>query len=238
MTSISYSDIFSSFYVKLEAYDLFEPEMSDEIRNELLCQYLHSAIADTYVRRLFSTLTYTDPHPKGEEDKDDEDTTATDDTTISSDVTNSGDTTPTVDSDETINNTEDNSGGTTTPSESEATEESNVEEIVDGTIEFELKKPSMDDNADRDFIIEVLAYGMLYQWCLKFVYSATQLSQIIGTSQEKFYSQSSHTETNRNIQQDIRNFQRALIRDRGYVNNDWLDGTIKARKESSTTATS
>lgn len=60
MSSISFSEIYSSFFTKIEGYDLFDPNLSEETRNEFLCNYLHSALSDRYVSQLFESLTVTD----------------------------------------------------------------------------------------------------------------------------------------------------------------------------------
>ena len=61
MSSMSFSEIYSSFFTKIEGYDLFDPNLSEETRNEFLCSYLHSALSDRYVSQLFSSITVTDP---------------------------------------------------------------------------------------------------------------------------------------------------------------------------------
>ncbi len=63
MSSISFSEIYSSFFTKIEGYDLFDPNLSlsEETRNEFLCSYLHSALSDRYVSQLFTSLAVTDP---------------------------------------------------------------------------------------------------------------------------------------------------------------------------------
>lgn len=58
MTSLDYNKIYSRLFSKIEAYDFIElPE--DEL-NDLLCNWIHSASANPYVRRLFKTLTLDD----------------------------------------------------------------------------------------------------------------------------------------------------------------------------------
>ena len=238
MTSIRYSEVFASYYVKVEAYDLFEADMSDETRNALLCSYLHSACSEPYIRRLFSSFKmYDDPAKAVEEDATDEDTTTTE-----TGSTDTGETTPTggtsgdtSDTDISGNTDEstDESEDTTTPSESEDTQEKDT----DGIIKFEIANPSNDDTEDKDFVVEVLSWGMVYYWCSKYVYTSTEMAQMIGTSSSKFYSQSQHVSELRGLREDAHNFQRSLIRDRGYVKNDWISGKITARKQSSSNAT-
>lgn len=249
MTSIRYSEVFASYYVKVEAYDLFEADMSDETRNALLCSYLHSACSEPYIRRLFSSFKmYDDPAKAVEEDATGEDTTTTE---TGSEVTNSGKSTSTTDTGETTptgetsgdtndtgvsDNTSkstDESKDATAPSKSEGAQEKDT----DGIIKFEMSNPSNDDAEDKDFVIEVLSWGMVYYWCSKYVYTPTEMNQMIGTSSEKFYSQSQHVSELRGLREDAHNFQRSLIRDRGYVKNDWISGKITARKQSSSSTT-
>lgn len=62
MTSIRFEEIYSRFFLKTEANDLFSSSLPEEIRNELLCGYVHIAIADPVVRKLFSSIWISDPH--------------------------------------------------------------------------------------------------------------------------------------------------------------------------------
>ena len=60
MTSISLSEINSSFYIKVKCYDLFDQNLTRKVQNEFLCGYLHSALSDPYVSRLFSSINVID----------------------------------------------------------------------------------------------------------------------------------------------------------------------------------
>lgn len=53
MTSLQYNKIYSRLFSKIEAYDFIE--LSEADLNELLCDWIHSASANPYVRRLFKT---------------------------------------------------------------------------------------------------------------------------------------------------------------------------------------
>jgi len=58
MASLDYNKIYSRLFSKIEAYDFIElPE--DEL-NDFLCNWLHSASANPYVRRLFKTFSLDD----------------------------------------------------------------------------------------------------------------------------------------------------------------------------------
>jgi len=58
MTSLDYNKIYSRLFSKIEAYDFID--LSEETLNEFLCNWVHSAAANPYVRRLFSSLTFDD----------------------------------------------------------------------------------------------------------------------------------------------------------------------------------
>ena len=58
MTSLNYNKIYSRLFGKIEAYDFIE--LPEEDLNDLLCTWIHSASANPYVRRLFTTLTLDD----------------------------------------------------------------------------------------------------------------------------------------------------------------------------------
>lgn len=58
MTSLTYNQIYSRLFSKIEAYDFIE--LSEDDLNELLCDWIHSASANPYVRRLFKTFSLDD----------------------------------------------------------------------------------------------------------------------------------------------------------------------------------
>lgn len=61
MSSISFSEVYSNFFTKVEGYDLFDLHLSPELRNDFLCSWLHSAVGDSYVMSLFSSISVIDP---------------------------------------------------------------------------------------------------------------------------------------------------------------------------------
>ncbi len=91
------------------------------------------------------------------------------------------------------------------------------------SLSFELKH-EVDEEADTDFIVEVLAEGMMIAWLYPKVYSGTNIAQMFGGKEQKFYSQSSHLAELRGLLEDIAISQRKLIQDRGYINNSYLEG--------------
>lgn len=58
MTSLEYNRIYSRLFSKIEAYDFIE--LPEDSLNDFLCNWLHSASANPYVRRLFKTFTLDD----------------------------------------------------------------------------------------------------------------------------------------------------------------------------------
>lgn len=174
-SQIYYKEVYSQFFLKIEGYDIFDKNISDEYREALLCSWLHSSIGKPYVNRLFSTVTLSDPY----QDEDPE-----------------------------------------------------TGEIIDmdGIIEYELVNKIDEDFGDKQFITEVLAYGMALCWLEPKVYSLTNIAQMFSTSDERFFSQSSHLSELRNLRDDLINHQRSLIRDRGYSNNSYINGTSRSSR--------
>lgn len=174
-SQIYYKEIYSQFFLKIEGYDIFDKNISDEYREALLCSWLHSSIGKPYVNRLFSTVTLSDPY----QDED-------------------------PDTGELID--------------------------VDGMIEYELNNVIDEDFGDKQFVTEVLAYGMALCWLEPKIYSLTNIAQFFGTSDEKFYAQQTHLSELRNLRDDLINHQRSLIRDRGYSNNSYINGTSRSSR--------
>lgn len=137
-SQIYYKEVYSQFFLKIEGYDIFDKNISDEYREALLCSWLRSSIGKPYVNRLFSTVTLSDPY----QDED-------------------------PDTGELID--------------------------VDGMIEYELNNVIDEDFSDKQFVIEVLAYGMALCWLEPKVYSLTNIAQFFGTSDEKLRELKSHS---------------------------------------------
>lgn len=152
MASLKYDEIYSSFYIKAEAYDL--TEIKEENVTEFLSGWLHSAMSKPHIRRLFKTI-----------DIDDE-----------------------------------------------------VQ-----VIKYELKY-SIDQDYDNDFLLDILGIGMLAEWIQPKIYSLTNIVQVYGSKEEKFYSQSGHLKTLQDIKKQLVRDQHSLVRDRGYIWNSYLDG--------------
>lgn len=83
---------------------------------------------------------------------------------------------------------------------------------------------SIDEYSDQEFIIEILACGIVYNWIEPKVKSITNIYQNFTSSEQKFYSQSNHLSELRELCSDADARIRSLIRDRGFFNNLYLDG--------------
>lgn len=87
------------------------------------------------------------------------------------------------------------------------------------TLDMEFKT---DDESDSDFIIDVLALGMIVEWLRPQVNNKLITMQMFGGKEQKFYSQSQHISELRGLFDDAKNNQRKIIRDRGYIYNQYL----------------
>lgn len=83
---------------------------------------------------------------------------------------------------------------------------------------------SVDDDADLDFVLDVLSLGMLIEWYRPQINNYNNLAQVYGSKEEKFYSQSSHLTALHSIAKSIKKEQRQIIADRGFLYNSYLDG--------------
>ena len=92
-----------------------------------------------------------------------------------------------------------------------------------GTIGLEMKYV-VDDDQDADFVTEILALGLCVEWLSPKVNSITHIYQTYGSKEEKFYSESSHLKEIRALRDSWKNEQRKMIRDRGYINNSYIEG--------------
>lgn len=90
-------------------------------------------------------------------------------------------------------------------------------------VTFTMSK-SIDEESDVDFVTEVLALGVLYEWITPKVISAENIAQMFSNSDAKWYSQASHLAQIKDLRDSILKEQRSLISDRGYMWNSYLDG--------------
>lgn len=90
-------------------------------------------------------------------------------------------------------------------------------------ISFEMKY-TVDEFSDTDFIIDVLSIGLAIEWLEPKINSITNIAQMFGSKEEKFYSQSNHLSELRALKDSFVKQQRRTIADRGYAWNTYLDG--------------
>lgn len=91
-------------------------------------------------------------------------------------------------------------------------------------LEYNLKVVT-DEGQDDDFVVEMLALGMLIEWLEPQQNSKLLTQQMITSSKEsKFYSQQSHLSEVQALYNNAVKKQRNLILDRGFIYNDYLGG--------------
>ena len=97
---------------------------------------------------------------------------------------------------------------------------SNNVEIM--TLDFEMLY-MVEDGYDKDFVMDIIAKGMVIEWLQPKVNSVLNTNQFFGTKESQFFSQSNHINQLRGLLDDVKIEQRKIIRDRGYINNDYLE---------------
>lgn len=97
-------------------------------------------------------------------------------------------------------------------------------EMDDDLDEFTFDMAYSVKGADDDFVVEVLATGMMIEWLKPQVRSKVNLSQYFGGKEGKFYSQANHIDQLRNTLEDAQIELKRIIRDRGFIHNDYLGG--------------
>ena len=152
MTSLSYEDIFSDFLGNISDYKIASLEISEAY--ELMREYLHKSLSQSYVRRLFSSVSVDD-------------------------------------------------------------------EIQ--FVSFEMEH-SVDEEADIDFVRNILSKCMVIEWLNPQVRSRLLTAQMFGGKEQSWFSQASHLTQLRGLLDDVKLEVRKAIRDRGYIYNDYLGG--------------
>ena len=89
------------------------------------------------------------------------------------------------------------------------------------TIECELKN-KVDDEADADFVTEMLALGITWKWVGEKYNSIVNTAQYLGSGQKKFYSQANHMAELAKMYTGARNIFYGFIRDHGTYNNPYI----------------
>lgn len=85
---------------------------------------------------------------------------------------------------------------------------------------------SINEKIDQNFVVDVLSLGMILRWLEPQINDITNLSQMFGSKDEKFYSQSAHLAELRALYNQIEDKQKRKIADRGTIWNSYLDGDL------------
>lgn len=88
------------------------------------------------------------------------------------------------------------------------------------TINYQLKIQS-----DNDFVVDLLAKGMVIEWLQKQIKSPDHLHQFFGGKEQKWFSQATHLAELRGLLKDAKSEFRRLINSYTYINNSYLGET-------------
>lgn len=91
------------------------------------------------------------------------------------------------------------------------------DEILDLT--FQLKNP-VDEDSDNDFVKDIFAQGMVICWMQQKIDKAVSLATVVGTKEEKTIL--NNYKNNIARLKDLKVQFRKIIRDYGYINNDYI----------------
>lgn len=89
-------------------------------------------------------------------------------------------------------------------------------------IDFEMSYV-VEETADIDFIRIVLSKGMVVEWLKPQVRNKLSTAQMFAGKEQKFFSQSQHLSELRGLLDDTQIEVRKIIRDRGYIDNSYLE---------------
>lgn len=95
-------------------------------------------------------------------------------------------------------------------------------DVDSGQLTFEMAY-QVDEDMDTDFVIEILALGMVIEWLRPRLHSIENMYQVFGGNESKFFSQAQHLKEIRALYESTKNEQRKMIRDRGYLYNDYIE---------------
>lgn len=89
-------------------------------------------------------------------------------------------------------------------------------------VEYVMKNPSQ--NGDDYFIINLFGKAMVYEWIHPMVRKTSLMSQMFSGKEVKFYAQANHLDEMMKLEETADIEVRHMIRDRGYILNDYLGG--------------
>lgn len=90
-----------------------------------------------------------------------------------------------------------------------------------GVLTYVMKHP--DIMGDDDFITNMLGKAMVYEWVHPQVRKTSLLAQMFSGKEVKWYAQSNHMAELRGIEEDTELEVRRMIRDRGFISNEYLE---------------
>lgn len=92
-------------------------------------------------------------------------------------------------------------------------------------LNYTLSYPTADEEADNDFICEAIALGVVVAWLEPKVKTTNLIHQQFTSSKEsKWYNQRDHLSELRALLKSCKYEQQSLIRDKGFINNSYVDG--------------
>ena len=89
-------------------------------------------------------------------------------------------------------------------------------------------KHEVNEEIDKNFVIIALAKWMKYEWLSPQLNSVVNTAQFFGGKEQKYYSQANHITELRAMTDDAYKSARDFIRDRNYINNDYLSKGMKS----------
>lgn len=89
-------------------------------------------------------------------------------------------------------------------------------------VDFEMKR-SVDEDSDKEFVIDVLAMGLGIKWLKPKMVSTKNVRQMMGSKEEKWYSQKEHLSELRNLYESLQKEQQSAISERNTYYNSYMD---------------
>lgn len=94
----------------------------------------------------------------------------------------------------------------------------------EGQVLFYSLANSVNEDADKEFVITMISKWMVYEWLNQQVQSITNVSQLFSNKESKWYSQAQHITEVRGLRDDAYKAARFYIQNAGYVRNSYLGG--------------
>lgn len=90
-------------------------------------------------------------------------------------------------------------------------------------LSFEMKYV-IDEDSDREFVINALAKWMKYEWQSDKVNNIALESRLLAGKEQKFYSEANHMSALQALQSSAYSEAYKFIMSRGYIDNKYLEG--------------